>query len=138
MLSACTQEAGKFTACAASVATEGWKGAATCVTGAITSLVGIIGNSLTIFNYNDVTQHFYGFMIINDYMDSFFAKGGTRINETRLTGDIAAIAKRLNIASDDYDSEFVKNGIRDSFSRTVITASRNVKFVEKMRAMLAN
>jgi len=149
----CSHETEKAFACAAGLLTKFdsitspisiWKDAATCVTGGVISLAGFVKNIFDVGQIDDIKQHTYGYILINDYLNDYYAKGSTTtaLDEAKLEADIQKYADKLSLSSGglftfaDFDMQFVKDGIRDSILRNLVTANANVRTVEQIRAIL--
>jgi hypothetical protein len=140
----CSTEAKKIATCGVGLLTEGWKGAAGCVVGSVTTVAGFINNIFDIGQVLDIKQHNYGYVLINDYLNDYYAKGSTAttLDEAKLTADIQIYANKLSLSSGclftfaDFDMQFVKDGIRDSILRNLVRANANVRTVEQIRAIL--
>jgi hypothetical protein len=135
---ACSNEAAKTTACALSLSTQGWKGAAGCVVAEIPSAIGILVNSIDIFKFTKITKNLNGYLLINDYLDNYFKKGITQFpsDDVQLENDVQTVAQKLNVNNSDYDMQFVKKGVRDGIARNAVTSSKNIKLVESLKAIL--
>lgn len=139
----CMTESSKIADCTFSLVESGWEGAASCVTGVMTSFSSLIYSIFDVTQVVSIKQHINGYLIINDYLNDYYAKGSTTtsLNEAKLETDIQGYANQLNLTNslfdfDDYDMQFVKDGIRDSITRNLITANHNVSLAEQLRKIL--
>ena len=140
----CSNEAKKVATCGVGLATEGWKGAAGCVIGGVTTFTGFINSVFDIGQIVSIKQHNYGYVLINDYLNDYYAKGSTvtALDEVKLEADIQKYADQLSLSSGglftfaDFDMQFVKDGIRDSILRNLVKANANIRTVEQLRAIL--
>lgn len=140
----CSNEAKKVATCGVGLATEGWKGAAGCVIGGVTTFTGFINSVFDIGQIVSIKQHNYGYVLINDYLNDYYAKGSTvtALDEVKLEADIQKYADQLSLSSGglftfaDFDMQFVKDGIRDSILRNLVKANANIRTVEQIKAIL--
>jgi hypothetical protein len=152
----CANEAKKISTCAKLVVFKGAKAkldstailkdAAECIIGGVTSTIGMAGNWYDVGKVVGIKQKIYGYILINDYLDNYYKKAIKQSlnDDASLEKEVHALAEKGNLSYswldldfDDYDVNFVVNGIQDSSLRNNITSSRNVQAAESARKLFS-
>lgn len=145
-IEACTTESTKIGECTSGIVTDGWGGVSGCVLHGITSVGSAVNSWLAVANVEGSRHRINEYLLINDYLNNYFAKGSLQIPnvDADLNKAIEAYAKKYNFRSNedllvilwDYDKSLVRVGIRNGINRVVTKSSANIQLTENLRAIL--